>query len=152
MNNVKFELIAAPSYTMFTLANLPAITTAGTGHSVNDIVTFNGNGVGSGIKIKLTTVDGSGGVTGYTWHSGGLGFASNEVATQGNGSATWSSSATSAQPGYSRLEWFTTQGPLAERGPVAFEGDKIVMSLTVPERQSSKSIISRSVISHNTES
>ena len=270
MNNVKFELIAAPSYTMFLLGALPAITTAGTGHSVDDIITLNGNGVGSGIKIKLTTVDGSGGVTGYTWHSGGLGFASNEVATQanttgsgintvltlpaiestqppvgfgffsdpltqtvaaqpstyatlynsagvefafsqfnpdipdlhalvstpasngfqrlanmaiwvegdldswpygdnvivyingvgypfkeewiGNGAATWSNSAASAQPGYSRLEWFTAQGPVAERGPVAFEGDKIGMSLTVPERQSSKSVISRSVISHNTES
>tara|TARA_R110000823_G_scaffold9621_1_gene33383 strand:+ start:3778 stop:4590 length:813 start_codon:yes stop_codon:yes gene_type:complete len=270
MNNVKFELIAAPSYTMFTLAALPAITTAGTGHSIDDIITLNGNGVGSGIKIRVLGVDGSGGITGYTWHSGGLGFASNEVATQanttgsgintvltlpaiettnsvvgfgffsdpltqtvaaqgptyaalynsagvefafsqfnpdipdlhalvstplpngfqrsanmaiwvegdlaswpygdnvivyingvgypfkeewiGNGAATWSSSATSAQPGYSRLEWFTTQGPLAERGPVANEGDKIGMSLAVPERPASKSVISQSVISHNTKS
>ena len=270
MNNVKFELIAAPSYTMFTLAALPAITTAGTGHSIDDIITLNGNGVGSGIKIRVLGVDGSGGITGYTWHSGGLGFASNEVATQanttgsgintvltlpaiettnsvvgfgffsdpltqtvaaqgptyaalynsagvefafsqfnpdipdlhalvstplpngfqrsanmaiwvegdlaswpygdnvivyingvgypfkeewiGNGAATWSNSAASAQPGYSRLEWFTAQGPVSERGPVAFEGDRIGMSLAVPERQSSKSVISRSVISHNTES
>tara|TARA_R110001599_G_scaffold234137_5_gene433315 strand:+ start:167 stop:979 length:813 start_codon:yes stop_codon:yes gene_type:complete len=270
MNNVKFELVAAPSYTMFLLAALPAITTAGTGHSIGDIITLNGNGVGSGLKIHVLGVDGSGGVTGYKWHSGGLGFASNEVATQanttgsgintvltlgaiettnsvvgfgffsdpltqtvaaqgpayatlynsagvefafsqfnpdipdlhalvstpasngfgrlpnmaiwvegdlnswpygdnvivyingvgypfkeewiGNGAATWSNSAASVQPGYSRLEWFTAQGPVSERGPVAFEGDRIGMSLAVPERQSSKSVISRSVISHNTES
>ena len=253
MNNVKFELIAAPSYTMFLLGSLPAITTAGTGHSIDDIITLNGNGVGSGIKIHVLGVDGSGGVTGYKWHSGGLGFANLEVATQanttgsgintvltlgaiettndvvgfgffsdpltqtvaaqgpayaslynsagvefafsqfnpdipdlhalvsapspngfnrnanmaiwvegdlnkwpygdnvivyingvgypfkeewiGNGAATWSNSAASVQPGYSRLEWFTAQGPVAERGPVAFEGDRIGMSLTVPEQQ-----------------
>ena len=82
MNNVKFELIAAPSYTIFSA--LPTITTAGSGHSVGDTIIFNGNGVGSGIKIDITTVDGSGGVTGYGWNSGGLGFASNEVATQAN--------------------------------------------------------------------
>tara|TARA_R110002073_G_scaffold289207_1_gene454063 strand:- start:24 stop:986 length:963 start_codon:yes stop_codon:yes gene_type:complete len=256
MNNVKFELIAAPSYTMFSFSgpSLPVTTTAGTGHSVNDIVTFNGDRVGSGIKIHVTSVDGSGGILAYEWHSGGLGWGSNEVATQanttgsgintvltlgaietknplvglgffsdpltqtvaaqvaqgsptlynsagvefafsqfnpdipdlhalvstpvpsgfqrlanmaiwvegdldswpygdnaivyingvgypfkeewiGNGAATWSNSAGSFQPGYSRLEWFTAQGPVAERGPVAFEGDKIGMSLTVPEQQ-----------------
>ena len=253
MNNVKFELIAAPSYTMFAPDNLPVTTTAGTGHSVGDIVTFNGDRVGSGIKIHVTSVDGSGGVTAFNWHSGGLGWGSNEVATQanttgtgintvltlgaiettlppvgygffsdgltqtvalqpnayatlynsagvefafsqfnpdipdlhalvstpvsngffrlpnmsiwvegdldswpygdnvivyingvgypfkeewiGNGAATWSNSTASVQPGYSRLEWFTAQGPVSERGPVAVEGDKIGMSLKVPERK-----------------
>ena len=257
MNNVKFELIAAPSYTMFSFqGHLPVTTTAGTGHSVGDIVTFNGNRVGSGIKVHVTSVDGSGGISGYNWHSGGLGWGSNEVATQanttgsginavltlgaiettnplvglgffsdaltqtvaaqvaqgsptlynsagvefafsqfnpdipdlhalvstpspsgfqrlanmaiwvegdldawpygdnvtvyingvgypfkeewiGNGAATWSNSAASFQPNFSRLEWFTAQGPVSERGPVAVEGDRIGMALRVPDLQAS---------------
>jgi hypothetical protein len=269
MNNVKFELIAAPSYTSFQLAFLPAITTAGTNHSTGDIITFNGSQVGSGIKIKVTTVDGSGGVTAYEWHSGGIGWGSNEVATQANttgsgintvltlgaiettyppvgfgffsdpltqtvaasapsyatlfnsagvefafsqfnpdipdlhalvavpssngfgraasiglwvegdiaswpygdnvviyhngvaypflesyiteGSALWNSAAQTGIAGYSRLEWLTDPSK-DHPAPTIIEGDSIGMSLAVPERQSSKSVISRSVISHNTES
>jgi len=254
MNNVKFELIAAPSYTMFGYqGNFPAITTAGVDHQIGDIVTFNGDRVGSGIKVHVTGVNGTGGITTFEWHSGGLGWGSNEVATQANttgsgtstvltlgaiettnplvglgffsdaltqvvalqgaayaalynsagvefafsqfnpdipdlhalvstpdpsgflreanmaiwvegdldswpygdnatvyingvgypfkeewidnGAATWSNSAASFQPGFSRLEWFTAKGPLSERGPVAVEGDKMGMSLTVPEQQ-----------------
>jgi hypothetical protein len=275
MNNVKFELIAAPSYTMFTLGFLPTISTAGSGHQIGDIVTFNGDRVGSGIKVDVTSVDGSGGILTYNWHSGGLGWGSNEVATQANttgsgintvltlgaiettnppvgfgffsdsltstvaaqasqsnatlynsagvefafsqfnpdipdlhaliaapstngfgrypGFALWiegdlaswpygdnvviyvngvaypfkeswiagsgAGSAASFEgatgtgvPGYSRLEWFSERGPVDQRAPVAIEGDSTGMSLTVPERQSSKSVISQSVISHNTES
>jgi hypothetical protein len=270
MNNVKFELIAAPAYTAFTLAFLPTITTAGTGHSTGDIITFNGSQVGSGIKIDVTGVDGSGGVTAYEWHSGGLGWGSNEVATQANttgsgintvltldaiettyppvgfgffsdpltqavaaaittnnatlfnsagvefafsqfnpdipdlhalvaapssngfarpasiglwvegdiaswpygdnvviyhngvaypflesyiteGSALWNSAAQTGIAGYSRLEWLTDPSK-DHPAPTIIEGDSIGMSLAVPERQSSKSVISRSVISHNTES
>ena len=269
MNNVKFELIAAPSYTSFQLAFLPAITTAGTNHSPGDIITFNGSQVGSGIKIHVTGVDGSGGVTAYEWHSGGLGWASNEVATQANttgsgintvltlgaiettyppvgfgffsdpltqtvagsapsyatlynsagvefafsqfnpdipdlhalvavpssngfgraasiglwvegdiaswpygdnvviyhngvaypflesyiteGSAFWNSAAATGIAGYSRLEWLTDPSE-DHPAPTIIEGDRVGMSLAVPERQSSKSVISRSVISHNTES
>lgn len=269
MNNVKFELIAAPSYTSFQLAFLPAITTAGTNHSTGDIITFNGSQVGSGIKIHVTGVDGSGGVTAYEWHSGGLGWASNEVATQANttgsgintvltlgaiettyppvgfgffsdpltqavaasapnyatlfnsagvefafsqfnpdipdlhalvaapssngfgrpaaiglwvegdiaswpygdnvviyhngvaypflesyiteGSAFWNSAAQTGIAGYSRLEWLTDPSE-DHPAPTIIEGDRVGMSLAVPERQSSKSVISRSVISHNTES
>jgi hypothetical protein len=270
MNNVKFELIAAPSYTSFQLAFLPAITTAGTTHSTGDIITFNGSQVGSGIKIHVTGVDGSGGVTAYEWHSGGLGWGSNEVATQANttgsgintvltldaiettyppvgfgffsdpltqavaaaittnnatlfnsagvefafsqfnpdipdlhalvaapssngfarpasiglwvegdiaswpygdnvviyhngvaypflesyiteGSALWNSAAQTGIAGYSRLEWLTDPSK-DHPAPTIIEGDSIGMSLAVPERQSSKSVISRSVISHNTES
>jgi len=265
MNNVKFELIVQPSYTTFSLAALPAITTAGSGHAVDDFITFNGDAVGSGIKVKVLTIDGSGGVASYSWQSGGIGWASSEVATQskttgsgigasltlgsiettyspvgygffsdpltavvaasasnatlfnsagvefafsqfnpgipdlhaligvpasngfirlpnvsiwvegdlaswpygdnvtfyldgvaypfeeswiGNGAATWSDAAATGQTGFSRLEWFTSTGPLAERAPTVIEGDKIGMSLTVPDTGPGTAI-DHSIITNN---
>ena len=270
MNNVKFELVAVRGSADLTAA-FPAITIAGTGHQVGDIITLNGSAVtspASGLKIKASSVDGSGGITAYTWVSGGIGWSNNEIAQQSNtsgsginlrltlgnviastplsfgffsdalttqiaidpdtinaklynnagvefafsqfnpdipdlhgllsnpasnqfgrpagivlwvegdldeypygdnvviyvndvaypflesyitdGSAVWSNATASAVNGFSRLEWNISGA--TNPAPVCLEGDKIGMSLTVPERQSSKSIISRSVISHNTES
>lgn len=268
MNNVKFELIVQPSYTTFSLAALPAITTAGSGHAVDDFITFNGGAVGSGIKVKVLTIDGSGGVASYSWQSGGIGWASSEVATQskttgsgigasltlgsietaynpvgygffsdpltqvvaanapnyatlfnsagvefafsqfnpeipdlhglvavpaangfvrlpnisiwvegdlaswpygdnvtfyldgvaypfeeswiGNGAATWSDATATTQPGFSRLEWFTSTGPTEERAPTAIEGDRIGMSLTVPETDAGTgTAIDHSIITNN---
>ena len=271
MNNVKFELVAGKASVQYFTASLPPVTTAGTGHQVGDVIIFNGSEAGSGIKIQVATVDGSGGVATYLWICGGLGFANSEVLTQsrttgsginavltlasnittqnspvgfgffsdpltsavslavgGNnstlynsagvefafsqfnpdipdvhamisnpasngfgrpqsislwvegdiaswpygdnvvfyfngvaypflesyiteGSAVWANSAGTFIPGFSRLEWLTDVSK-AHPAPIIIEGDKIGMSLTVPERQSSKSVISRSVISHNTES
>ncbi len=270
MNNVKFELVAVRGSADLTAA-VPAITVAGTGHQVGDIITLNGSAVtspASGLKIKASSVDGSGGITAYTWVSGGIGWSNNEVAQQSNtsgsginlrltlgtvigstplsfgffsdalttqiaidpdtisaklynnagvefafsqfnpdipdlhgllsnpasnqfgrpagivlwvegdldeypygdnvviyindvaypflesyitdGSAIWSNATASAVDGFSRLEWNISGA--TNPAPLCIEGDKIGMSLTVPERQSSKSVISRSVISHNTES
>lgn len=271
MNNVKFELVAVRGSADLTAA-FPAITIAGTGHQVNDIITLNGSSVTSpacGLKIKVSSVDGSGGVTAYTWVSGGAGWSNSEVAQQSNtsgsgvnlrltlnnnvisatplsfgffsdalttqiaidpdtinaklynnagvefafsqfnpdipdlhgllsnpasnqfgrpagivlwvegdldeypygdnvviyvndvaypflesyitdGSAVWSSATFSAVDGFSRLEWNISGA--TNPAPLCLEGDKIGMSLAVPERQSSKSVISRSVISHSTES
>ena len=270
MNNVKFELVAVRGSADLTAA-VPAITVAGTGHQVGDIITLNGSVVtspASGLKIKASSVDGSGGITAYTWVSGGIGWSNNEVAQQSNtsgsginlrltlgtvigstpvsfgffsdalttqigidpdtigaklynnagvefafsqfnpdipdlhgllsnpasnqfgrpagialwvegdldeypygdnvviyindvaypflesyltdGSAIWSNATASAVDGFSRLEWNISGA--TNPAPLCLEGDKIGMSLTVPERQSSKSVISQSVISHNTES
>lgn len=271
MNNVKFELVAVRGSADLTAA-FPAITIAGTGHQVNDIITLNGSSVTSpacGLKIKVSSVDGSGGVTAYTWVSGGAGWSNSEVAQQSNtsgsgvnlrltlnnnvisatplsfgffsdalttqiaidpdtinaklynnagvefafsqfnpdipdlhgllsnpasnqfgrpagivlwvegdldeypygdnvviyvndvaypflesyitdGSAVWSNATFSAVDGFSRLEWNISGA--TNPAPLCLEGDKIGMSLAVPERQSSKSVISRSVISHSTES
>ena len=271
MNNVKFELVAGKASVQYFTSSLPPVTTAGTGHQVGDVIIFNGSEAGSGIKIQVATIDGSGGVATYLWICGGLGFANSEVLTQsrttgsgigavltltgnittqfnpvgfgffsdpltsavslaagGNnstlynsagvefafsqfnpdipdvhalisnpasngfgrpqsiglwvegdiaswpygdnvvfyfngvaypflesyiteGSAVWVNSALTFIPGFSRLEWLTDVSK-AHPAPIIIEGDKIGMSLTVPERQSSKSVISRSVISHNTES
>jgi len=271
MNNVKFELVAGKASVQYFTSSLPPVTTAGTGHQVGDVIIFNGSEAGSGIKIQVATIDGSGGVATYLWICGGLGFANSEVLTQsrttgsginavltlsnnittqfspvgfgffsdpltsavsvaagGNnstlynsagvefafsqfnpdipdvhalisnpasngfgrpqsiglwvegdiaswpygdnvvfyfngvaypflesyiteGSAVWANSAVTLIPGFSRLEWLTDVSK-AHPAPIIIEGDKIGMSLTVPERQSSKSVISRSVISHNTES
>jgi hypothetical protein len=69
-----------------------------------------------------------------------------------DGSVVWQPSAESGVVDFSRLIWrqsLSAPNPL----PVTIlEGDNIGLSLAVPERQSSKSVISRSVISHNTES
>lgn len=271
MNNVKFELVAVKGSADLT-GSFPAITVAGTGHSVDDIIALNGQAVGSpaaGIKIKVTSVDGSGGITAYLWVSGGIGWSNSDVADQSStsgsgvnarltlgsgvinttplafgffsdplttqlaidadaasaklynsagvefafsqfnpdipdlhglisnpasnqfgrpagitlwvegdldeypygdnaiiyvngtaypflksyiadGSAVWSNSTFTAIDGFSRLEWKISGA--TNPAPVCLQGDKIGMSLTVPERQSAKSVISRSVISHNTES
>jgi hypothetical protein len=90
MNNVKFELVAIKGSADLT-ASFPAITVAGTGHSVDDIITFNGQAVGSpaaGIKIKVTSVDGSGGITAYSWVSGGIGWSNSDVADQSSTSGS----------------------------------------------------------------
>jgi len=271
MNNVKFELVAIKGSADLS-GGFPAITVAGTNHAVNDIITFVSASLtspASGIKIKVTSVDGSGGITAYAWISGGVGWSNNEVANQSStsgtgisakltlggsvisatplsfgffsdsittqiaidpdtvnaklynnagvefafsqfnpdipdlhgllsnpvsnqfgrpagivlwvegdldsypygdnvvvyingvaypflesyiadGSAVWSNATASAVDGFSRLEWNISGA--TNPAPVCLEGDKIGMSLAVPERQSSKSVISRSVISHNTES
>ncbi len=86
MNNVKFELVALKSTAKF--ASLPTITAAGSSHQVNDVVTFNGGAAGAGIKITVTGVNGSGGITSYTWLCGGAGWANSEVATQSNTSGS----------------------------------------------------------------
>ena len=68
-----------------------------------------------------------------------------------NGSVVWQPSATAGAAGFSRLIW--KQSAVTNPLPITIlEGDNIGLSLAVPERQSSKSVISRSVISHNTES
>lgn len=90
MNNVKFELVAIKGSADMT-GSFPAITVAGTGHSVDDIITFNGQAVGSpaaGIKIKVTSVDGSGGITAYSWVSGGIGWSNSDVADQSSTSGS----------------------------------------------------------------
>ena len=55
--------------------NLGAIGAAGTGYSVNNLITFNGvtlNGAtpGNNLVVKVTSVNGSGGVTGVAYYSG----------------------------------------------------------------------------------
>jgi hypothetical protein len=90
MNNVKFELVAIKGSADMT-GSFPAITVAGTGHSVDDIITFNGQAFGSpaaGIKIKVTSVDGSGGITAYSWVSGGIGWSDSDVADQSSTSGS----------------------------------------------------------------
>ena len=90
MNNVKFELVAIKGSSDLT-GGFPAITVAGTNHAVNDIITFvsaSNISPASGIKIKVTSVDGSGGITAYAWISGGVGWSNNDVANQSNTSGT----------------------------------------------------------------
>ena len=266
MNNVKFQLAAMVANVLYgaDAAKLPTITNGGSGHSINDIVTLNGNAAGAGIKIKVATLGASDSIATFTWVSGGTGFANSEVLSQSNttgsgigfaatlpsnvttganpvgfgffseplteavgagniiynnggmefafsqfnpdipdvhaiiaaptlnafglpsgfaiyvegivgswpygdnlsvlvdgttypllesyfsdGSALFTSG---AAPGYSRAIWKDSVS-VSNPFPISvFEGDNIGLSLTVPERQSSKSVISRSVISHNTES
>ena len=69
------------------------INAAGSGHSVDDVVTFAGFGGGTGLKLKVSSVS-SGAVNGFTIDTMGDGFT-------GDGSAVQQSSTTGSGAGFS---------------------------------------------------
>ena len=67
----------------------PSIINSGSGYAVNDNIHLNGAGGGHGAIVTVSSVNGSGGITGLTLNYGGMGYNSNEtltLATDGNGS------------------------------------------------------------------
>ena len=67
-----------------------SITAAGTGYSVDSLVSTSG-GTGSGLTISIDTVDETGAITGLSIVSGGHGYTASDVITVsgGNGDATF---------------------------------------------------------------
>ena len=67
----------------------PSIINSGSGYAVNDNIHLSGAGGGHGAIVTVSSVNGSGGITGLTLNYGGMGYNSNEtltLSTDGNGS------------------------------------------------------------------